>query len=62
MICVFAVHRCYPCFTHIYTQCGKPFTPEDAIPINGTEDELKKLREKMVERRQLAKATKVIVY
>ena len=31
------------------------------MPINGTEDEMKQLREKMLERRQLAKATKVIV-
>ena len=51
----------YPCFAHIYIQCGKLFTTEDAVPINGTEEEMKKLREKMVERRQLAKATKVCV-
>ena len=43
-----------------FKQCGKPFTSEDAVPINGTEEEMKKLGEKMVERRQLAKASKVM--
>ncbi|XP_065889306.1 replication termination factor 2-like [Dysidea avara] len=39
-------------------KCGKPFAADDVVPINGTEDDVKTLREKMTEKRQMAKASK----
>lgn len=39
-------------------QCGDPFREEDVIVLNGTKEEVEKLREKMGERRSKVK-TKV---
>lgn len=36
-------------------QCGDPFKIEDVIVLNGTKEEVEKLREKMEERRTKAK-------
>lgn len=36
-------------------QCGDPFKIEDVVVLNGTKEEVEKLREKMEERRTKAK-------
>lgn len=36
-------------------QCGDPFREEDVIVLNGTKEEVEKLREKMEERRSKVK-------
>lgn len=36
-------------------QCGDPFKDEDIVVLNGTKEEVEKLREKMEERRAKAK-------
>lgn len=36
-------------------QCGDPFKDEDIVVLNGTKEEVQKLREKMEERRAKAK-------
>lgn len=37
-------------------QCGDPFKEEDMIVINGTKEEVEKLKQKMLERRDKAKS------
>jgi len=39
-------------------KCGQPFTENDVIIINGTEEEIESLQKKMIERRRLAKLEK----
>lgn len=36
-------------------QCGDPFKEEDMIVINGNKEEVEKLKQKMLERREKAK-------
>lgn len=43
---------------HFCLQCGDPFKDEDIVVLNGTKEEVQKLREKMQEKRAKAK-TKV---
>ena len=40
-------------------QCAKSFVKDDVIILNGTEEDVKKMAEKMEERRKQAKLSKV---
>ncbi|CAB1354267.1 unnamed protein product [Coregonus sp. 'balchen'] len=44
--------------TFSWLQCGDPFKEENLVVLNGTKEEVEKLREKMEEKRAKAKATK----
>lgn len=53
------VHRSALTWRAVFVfQCGDPFKEEDVIVLNGTKEEVEKLREKMEERRSKVK-TKV---
>ena len=41
-------------------QCGKPFTSNDVITLNGTDEEIESLRTRMEEKRLQQKLEKVM--
>ncbi|XP_070815907.1 replication termination factor 2 [Chaetodon trifascialis] len=56
--CVFSDRAMKEVKTEICHKCGDPFKDEDVVVLNGTKDEVEKLREKMDERRSKAKTKK----
>ncbi|XP_022617193.1 protein RTF2 homolog [Seriola lalandi dorsalis] len=56
--CVFSDRALKEVKTEICHKCGDPFKDEDIIVVNGTKEEVEKLREKMEERRAKAKTKK----
>lgn len=40
----------------LFIQCGDPFKEEDMIVINGTKEEVEKLKQRMLDRREKAKS------
>ncbi|KAG8007629.1 Protein RTF2-like protein [Nibea albiflora] len=56
--CVFSDRAMKEVKTEICHKCGDPFKDEDLIVLNGTKEEVEKLREKMEERRAKAKTKK----
>ncbi|XP_051270789.1 replication termination factor 2 isoform X2 [Dicentrarchus labrax] len=56
--CVFSDRAMKEVKTEICHKCGDPFKEEDVIVLNGTKEEVEKLREKMEERRTKAKTKK----
>ncbi|XP_030276360.1 replication termination factor 2 isoform X2 [Sparus aurata] len=56
--CVFSDRAMKEVKTEICHKCGDPFKIEDVIVLNGTKEEVEKLREKMEERRTKAKIKK----
>ncbi|XP_010733034.1 replication termination factor 2 [Larimichthys crocea] len=56
--CVFSDRAMKEVKTEICHKCGDPFKDEDIIVLNGTKEEVEKLREKMEERRTKAKTKK----
>lgn len=53
--CVFSDRALKEVKTEICHKCGDPFKPEDIVVLNGTKEEVDKLREKMEEKRAKAK-------
>uniref|UniRef100_A0A3Q3VWI9 Replication termination factor 2 n=1 Tax=Mola mola TaxID=94237 RepID=A0A3Q3VWI9_MOLML len=53
--CVFSERAMKEVKTEICHKCGDPFKDEDIVVLNGTKEEVEKLREKMEERRTKAK-------
>ena len=43
----------------LLVQCGDPFQDQDIVVINGTKEDVDKLRDRMVEKRAKAKQAKV---
>ncbi|XP_055764901.1 replication termination factor 2-like isoform X5 [Salvelinus fontinalis] len=58
--CVFSDRALKEVKTEICHKCGDPFKDESLVVLNGTKEEVDKLREKMEEKRAKAKATKKI--
>ncbi|XP_028261168.1 replication termination factor 2 [Parambassis ranga] len=56
--CVFSERALKEVKTEICHKCGDPFKDEDIVVLNGTKEEVEKLREKMEERRVKAKTKK----
>ncbi|XP_036956866.1 replication termination factor 2 isoform X1 [Acanthopagrus latus] len=56
--CVFSDRAMKEVKTEICHKCGDPFKIEDVVVLNGTKEEVEKLREKMEERRTKAKVKK----
>ncbi|XP_030633577.1 replication termination factor 2 isoform X1 [Chanos chanos] len=56
--CVFSERALREVKTEICHKCGDPFQDEDLVILNGTKEEVEKLKEKMEERRAKAKAGK----
>lgn len=56
--CVFSDRALKEVKTEICHKCGDPFKNEDVVVLNGTKEEVDKLREKMEEKRAKAKAKK----
>lgn len=56
--CVFSDRALKEVKTEICHKCGDPFKAEDIVVLNGTKEEVEKLKEKMVERRAKAKTKK----
>ncbi|XP_038161567.1 replication termination factor 2 [Cyprinodon tularosa] len=56
--CVFSDRALKEVKTEICHKCGDPFKDEDIVVLNGTKEEVQKLREKMEERRAKAKPKK----
>ncbi|GBM86980.1 Protein RTF2 [Araneus ventricosus] len=56
--CVFSERAIKEVKTETCHKCGNPLDQNDIIVINGTDEEIEVLREKMVERRRLAKLEK----
>ncbi|XP_041804208.1 replication termination factor 2 [Chelmon rostratus] len=56
--CVFSDRAMKEVKTEICHKCGDPFKVDDVVVLNGTKDEVEKLREKMEERRTKAKTKK----
>ncbi|KAM8758059.1 replication termination factor 2 isoform 2-T2 [Acanthopagrus schlegelii] len=56
--CVFSDRAMKEVKTEICHKCGDPFKIEDVVVLNGTKEEVEKLREKMEERRTKAKIKK----
>ncbi|XP_056129647.1 replication termination factor 2 [Lampris incognitus] len=56
--CVFSDRALKEVKTEICHKCGDPFKEEDIVVLNGTKEEMEKLREKMEERRAQAKSKK----
>lgn len=56
--CVFSDRALKEVKTEICHKCGDPFKNEDLVVLNGTKEEVDKLREKMEEKRAKAKAKK----
>lgn len=56
--CVFSDRALKEVKTEICHKCGDPFKNEDVVVLNGTKEEVDKLREKMEEKRSKAKAKK----
>lgn len=56
--CVFSDRALKEVKTEICHKCGDPFKDEDIVVLNGTKEEVHKLREKMEERRAKAKTKK----
>lgn len=56
--CVFSDRALKEVKTEICHKCGDPFKSEDLVVLNGTKEEVDKLREKMEEKRAKAKAKK----
>lgn len=56
--CVFSDRALKEVKTEICHKCGDPFENEDLVVLNGTKEEVDKLREKMEEKRAKAKAKK----
>ncbi|KAM9408829.1 replication termination factor 2 [Pholidichthys leucotaenia] len=56
--CVFSDRALKEVKTEICHKCGDPFRDDDIIVLNGTKEEVDKLREKMEEKRVKAKAKK----
>ncbi|KAM3877542.1 replication termination factor 2 [Diretmus argenteus] len=56
--CVFSDRALKEVKTEICHKCGDPFQYEDIIVINGTKEEVEKLKEKMEEKRAKVKAKK----
>ncbi|XP_038870883.1 replication termination factor 2-like isoform X1 [Salvelinus namaycush] len=56
--CVFSDRALKEVKTEICHKCGDPFKDESLVVLNGTKEEVDKLREKMEEKRAKAKATK----
>uniref|UniRef100_A0A8C6SN87 Replication termination factor 2 n=1 Tax=Neogobius melanostomus TaxID=47308 RepID=A0A8C6SN87_9GOBI len=54
--CVFSDRALKEVKTEICHKCGDPFKYEDLVVLNGTKEEMDKLREKMEEKRAKAKA------
>ena len=53
--CVFSERALKEVPSTVCNNCGKPFTDQDIVVINGSEEELGKMRAKMEERRQKSK-------
>ncbi|XP_023853070.1 replication termination factor 2 isoform X4 [Salvelinus sp. IW2-2015] len=58
--CVFSDRALKEVKTEICHKCGDPFKEEDLVVLNGTKEEVEKLRKIMEEKRAKAKATKKI--
>ncbi|XP_041638545.1 replication termination factor 2 [Cheilinus undulatus] len=56
--CVFSDRAMKEVKTEICHKCGDPFKEDDLVVLNGTKEEVEKLREKMEEKRSKAKAKK----
>ena len=56
--CVFSERGLKEVPSNVCHNCGTPFSQEDIVVINGKEEDVEKLREKMQERRQKAKEEK----
>ncbi|XP_071760012.1 replication termination factor 2 [Centroberyx gerrardi] len=56
--CVFSDRALKEVKTEICHKCGDPFQGEDIVVINGTKEEVEKLKEKMEEKRAKAKSKK----
>lgn len=56
--CVFSDRALKEVKTEICHKCGDPFKNEDIVVLNGTKEEVEKLKEKMEERRAKAKTKK----
>lgn len=56
--CVFSDRALKEVKTEICHKCGDPFKNEDIVVLNGTKEEVDKMREKMEEKRAKAKAKK----
>ncbi|XP_070966369.1 replication termination factor 2-like isoform X2 [Oncorhynchus clarkii lewisi] len=56
--CVFSDRALKEVKTEICHKCGDPFKDENLVVLNGTKEEVEKLREKMEEKRAKAKASK----
>ncbi|XP_034540863.1 replication termination factor 2 [Notolabrus celidotus] len=56
--CVFSDRAMKEVKTEICHKCGDPFKDEDVVGLNGTKEEVEKLKEKMEERRSKAKTKK----
>ncbi|XP_029548896.1 replication termination factor 2 isoform X3 [Salmo trutta] len=56
--CVFSDRALKEVKTEICHKCGDPFKEEDLVVLNGTKEEVEKLRKIMEEKRAKAKATK----
>ncbi|KAM4741057.1 replication termination factor 2 [Anableps anableps] len=56
--CVFSDRALKEVKTEICHKCGDPFKEEDIVVLNGTKEEVQKLREKMEEKRSKAKTKK----
>lgn len=56
--CVFSERALKEVPSTVCNKCGKPFTDEDIVVINGSEEEVSSMREKMEERRQKSKLEK----
>lgn len=56
--CVFSDRALKEVKTEICHKCGDPFKAEDIVVLNGTKEEVEKLKENMVERRAKAKTKK----
>ena len=56
-----SIGGCWRCShtLHLYMQCGKAFTSNDITILYGTEEDIKRQSERMEERRQQEKMTKV---
>ncbi|XP_061582772.1 replication termination factor 2 [Cololabis saira] len=56
--CVFSDRALKEVKTEICHKCGDPFKYEDVVVLNGTKEDVEKLREKMVEKRSKTKTKK----
>lgn len=56
--CVFSERALREVPSTVCNKCGKPFSDDDIVVINGSEDEMSSMRVKMEERRQKAKLEK----